>query len=335
MEPASVSMSEPTLAHLRTGTVIVAAPATVLHVRGPGAVACLQGVLTNDVERPGPGSVIYGALLTPKGMIITDLWSLRESDGATLLFPAEGIEAARAGFAKQFPPRLARVSIPEPAWTGLWLLGPGARDTVSHILESPAPEPGKAIPITLPGGDAVLAMAPDGAPWVAALLGPEAVMEQARTHLLEAGAGAIPGTHDDLTASRILSGWPALRAEIGEKTLPQEVRFDEHGGVSYAKGCYVGQETVARIHFRGHPNRHLRGLVWTASTTEGALTIQTNDGKEVGKVTSMLHLPGRHLGLALLRREVEAGAVVRVGDIPARVVDLPFDPPEVTGEPEA
>lgn len=331
MEPASVSISEPSLTHLRAGTVIVAAPAAVLHVRGPGAVACLQGVLTNDVERPGPGSVSYGALLTPKGMIITDLWTLPESDGATLLFPAEGLEAARAGFAKRFPPRLARVRTPETAWTGLWLLGPESRDIVSHALESPAPEPGNATPVTLPGGDAVLAMAPDGAPWVAVLLGPEAAMEQARTRILE--AGAIPGTHADLTASRIMSGWPALGAEIGEKILPQEVRFDEHGGVSYAKGCYVGQETVARIHFRGHPNRHLRGLVWTAPITDGALTIQTNDGKEVGKVTSMLHLPERHLGLALVRKEVEVGTVVRVGDAPARVVDLPFSPHEVTGEP--
>jgi len=331
MEPASVSIFEPSFTHLRTGTVIVAAPATVLHVRGPGAVECLQGVLTNDVERPGPRSVIYGALLTPKGMIITDLWSLRETDGATLLLPAEGIEAARAGFAKQFPPRLARVSTPDAAWTGLWLLGPGSRDTVSRALGSPTPEPGNAHPVTLPGGDALLAMAPGGAPWVAVLLGSEAVTEQARDLFIR--AGAIPGTHTDLTASRILTGWPALGAEIGEKTLPQEVRFDEHGGVSYAKGCYVGQETVARIHFRGHPNRHLRGLVWTAPATERALTIQTTEGKEVGEVTSMLHLAGRHLGLALLRKEVEVGSVVRVGGTPARVVDLPFAPHEVTGEP--
>lgn len=311
---------------------MVTSPAAVLHVRGPGAVACLQGVLTNDVDRPIPGSVIYGALLTPKGMIITDLWTLRESEGATLLLPAEGLEAARAGFAKQFPPRLARVSTPEPAWTALWLLGPGARDTVSHALSHTTPEPGNAIPITLPAGDAVLAMAPGGSPWVAMLLGPAGAIEEARSRLLQ--AGAMPGTPADLTACRIMAGWPALGAEIGEKTLPQEVRFDEHGGVSYAKGCYVGQETVARIHFRGHPNRHLRGLVWTARTPEAARVIQTNEGKEVGTVTSRLHLPGRCLGLALVRREVEVGAVVRIGDAPARIVDLPFAPGEVTGDPD-
>lgn len=332
MQPASVSITEPALTHLRSGAVIVTTPAAILHVRGPGAVACLQGVLTNDVEHPGPGSVLYGALLTPKGMIITDLWALRESDGATLLLPEGGIESARAGFAKQFPPRLARVSSPEPAWTALWPLGPGARDTVSHALKSPAPEPGNAIPVTLPAGDAVLVTAPAGAPWAAVLLGPDGVIEEARRRVLD--AGAMPGTPADLTACRIISGWPALGAEIGEKTLPQEVRFDEHGGVSYAKGCYVGQETVARVHFRGHPNRHLRGLVWTAPTPEEALTVQTNEGKEVGTVTSSLHLPGRHLGLALLRREVEVGAVVRIGDAPARVVDLPFAPREVTGDPE-
>ena len=71
-----------------------------------------------------------------------------------------------------------------------------------------------------------------------------------------------------MQAARILAGWPALGAEIDERTLPQEVRYDEIGGVSYTKGCYTGQETVARLHFRGHPNRELRGLWWRSDEPE-------------------------------------------------------------------
>ena len=81
-------------------------------------------------------------------------------------------------------------------------------------------------------------------------------------------AGARPGDEGDHHAARILAGWPALGAEIDERTLPQEVRYDEIGGVSYTKGCYTGQETVARLHFRGHPNRELRGLWWRSDEPE-------------------------------------------------------------------
>src|SRR5204863_149594 len=70
-----------------------------------------------------------------------------------------------------------------------------------------------------------------------------------------AAAGAVEAEPAMLELARILAGWPRLGAEVDDKTIPQEVRFDEIGGVSYTKGCYTGQETVARLHFRGHANR--------------------------------------------------------------------------------
>src|SRR5258708_9948328 len=73
---------------------------------------------------------------------------------------------------------------------------------------------------------------------------------------------AVPAV---LELGRILAGWPRLGAEIDQKTLPQEVRYDDINGVSYTKGCYTGQETVSRLHFRGHTNRHLGGLLWQAA----------------------------------------------------------------------
>ncbi len=135
--------------------------------------------------------------------------------------------------------------------------------------------------------------------------------------------GALPGDVVDLAAARILAGWPALGAEIDERTLPQEVRFDELGGVSYTKGCYIGQETVARVHFRGHPNRMLRGLLWrTPEGLEGRV-ISTAE-REVGMVRSTLELPDRRIGLAPVRREVDPGTEVLAGGRPATVVALPF-----------
>jgi folate-binding protein YgfZ len=123
---------------------------------------------------------------------------------------------------------------------------------------------------------------------------------------------------------------------VDEKTIPQEVRFDEIGGVSYTKGCYTGQETVARLHFRGHPNRQLRGLLFDteppAAPAQG-WTAVTHLDREVGRVTSLAFVPesgggvsgaGRWIGMAVLRREVTPGAMVRAAGRDARVVDLPF-----------
>ncbi len=138
-------------------------------------------------------------------------------------------------------------------------------------------------------------------------------------------AGATVGDDRDAAAARILAGWPVLGAEIGEKTLPQEVRYDEIDGVSYTKGCYTGQETVARLHFRGHTNRGLRGLIWQEGELPPGTAVTTDDGKEVGTVRSTLFLPDRSVALALLRREVEPGSFVTASGRPAIVVALPFD----------
>ena len=125
---------------------------------------------------------------------------------------------------------------------------------------------------------------------------------------------------------RILAGWPALGLEIGSKTLPQEVRFEELDGVSFTKGCFIGQETVARVHFRGRTQREVRGLDW--------LDLQPLEGAEIhgvdrqlGEVHSVLILPDRRIGLGTIRREADIGDSVLAGGREAKVTPLPFDPP--------
>jgi len=153
-------------------------------------------------------------------------------------------------------------------------------------------------------------------------------------------AGAHTATPEALELARILAGWPRLASEVDEKTIPQEVRFDEIGGVSYTKGCYTGQETVSRLHFRGHPNRHLRGLLVETdppATPASGWSAVTHEERDVGRVSSIAWLPdgggsvlGRWIGLAIVRREVPLGAIVRAAGREARVVGLPFDAPRVT-----
>ncbi|HVX88032.1 MAG TPA: hypothetical protein VG940_03820 [Gemmatimonadales bacterium] len=312
------------LVRLTAGTVAVPGARALLEVTGPGAVQCLQGLLTNDLVKPGDATVTWGALLTPKGMIESDLWALRHGESVTLILPGRGLPAVAAAFKRALPPRLARSVDRSAEWSTLLLIGATSEATLreSGILRDP-PAPGH---LAVTANGLRIARPAAAAPFDFILAGPLIAVTAAAEHL--ARAGAAPGDADDAEAARILAGWPALGAEIDDKTLPQEVRFDELGGVSYTKGCYLGQETVARIHFRGHPNRELRGLEWDDATPLDGRAI-AGAGRDAGTVRSTLVAGGKRLGLAPIRREVQVGDEVVAGGRPARVVALPFGDPRV------
>ena len=141
--------------------------------------------------------------------------------------------------------------------------------------------------------------------------------------LVAAGAVAIEEAVAD--AVRIEHGRPRFGIEIDETTMPQEAGLHERA-VSYSKGCYIGQETVARLYWKGKPNRLLRGLRLSAPATPGAeLRL---DGAAVGALGSVTQSPRLGtIGLALVRREAQPGAVLAVGPdgASATVVELPFE----------
>lgn len=323
MPELDLTMPRSRLAEIRQGAVLVPGEAAVLRVSGPGALTCLQGLLTNDLVQPGDGALVYGALLTPKGSIVVDAWVIRQGDALTLLVPRCGREPALEIFRRTLPPRLARVTDRTEEARVAWLVG-GLAFRVLAKSGVPAPESaGRVVPAGAESPGSLVGLAPEGAPFVALIVGTEPGVDGLTARLT--AAGAQPGVTGDLHALRILAGWPALGLEIEERTLPQEVRYDEIGGVSYTKGCYTGQETVARLHFRGHTNRELRGLLWDRPVTPEGRSV-TAEGREVGTVRSSLTLDDRSLALALIRREVEPGEDVVAGGRLAVVVRLPFEP---------
>jgi folate-binding protein YgfZ len=136
--------------------------------------------------------------------------------------------------------------------------------------------------------------------------------------------GIAPVSEDALEIVRVESGRPRFGHEMTTETIPQEAGINERA-VSFTKGCYIGQETVARLHYKGKPNRHLRGLRLSAEAAAGAVV--TLGERELGKlgtaVLSPVHGP---IALAILRREAEPGDEVAIGDgETAEVIDLPFD----------
>lgn len=269
----------------------------VLSVAGPGAVACLQGLFTNDLERAGPGTLLWGAVLTPKGMIITDLWVWRREADLLVVVPEAGAAPLLELFRKSFPPRLAKVSDLRAERSVSWL-------TAHHTA-------------TVDGVDLVLPTGP--APFAALALGPPATMAAT---LDQAGWQSAPGFAADALA--LLGGWPTLGREMDERTLVQEVRFDELQGVRYDKGCYVGQETVSRLHFRGHPNRTLRAVVGRGVVPTDSV-VTSSDAREVGVASTLLTCGVHWVASVKLRRELVEGDRVTIDGHVAVVHTFPID----------
>jgi len=315
------------LHRLRAGAVVAPADAALFRIQGGGAATCLQGLWSNDVIAPGDETITYGALLTSKGMIVTDGWAIREPGSSTLLLPAAARDATAQILQRSLPPRLATFADRTEEMRAILLLGDAARDRWPVLPLGRLPEPGSTGRNTA-GGHEYLVAAPLQAPFAAVIVAlPPAI--DAVVEVLRA-AGMAAGGEADREAARILAGWPALGAEIDDRTLPQEVRFDEHGGLSYTKGCYTGQETVARLHFRGHANRALLGLRWLGLAAPEDTSVMTGE-KAIGRIGSVLTLPDRTLGLAVLRRELRPGDRVTVAGATALVTHLPFGAVEVEG----
>ena len=285
-------------------------------------MTCIQGLITNDLEGPGDGALVYGATLTPKGMILCDLWAGRAGATVTLSYPTHGRAVLFDMFQRQLPPRLARVTDRAGARAVLRLAGPAAI-TIAEKAGLAVPLPGRVGRSAFRPSDCVVCRPANDLPFALELhVAPD---DLGAFQAALVGAGAVAGTAAALELARILAGWPRLGAEIEEKTLPQEVRFDEIGGVSYTKGCYTGQETVARLHFRGHANRGLVGLVWQdAPDIQHGSVVQGE--RALGRVTSLAWCGAieQYVGLAMVRREVDRDQPVRAGEAPARIVDLPF-----------
>jgi folate-binding protein YgfZ len=136
-------------------------------------------------------------------------------------------------------------------------------------------------------------------------------------------AGAVEVTEAAAELVRVESGRPRFGVDLDDNVIPQEAGLNDRA-VSFTKGCYVGQETVARLFYRGKPNRHLRGLKLSAEVEPGTPLLLGE--KEVGRVTSVAVSPAHGpIGLALVRRQAEPGSTIAAGEnATAEVVDLPF-----------
>lgn len=287
-----------------------------IAVRGAGAAPFLQGQVTNDTEALEPGDGCYAALLDRKGHIQADMRVLRPSEGPDLLLDLEPGPAAAVLRHLTMYSVGHEVEVADAGGerTLLSLIGPRAVE----VAGSPALPEHACAPLAVAGVECLAVGTAAGVD----VFCPVGERERVAAELLD--RGAAPVAEEAAEIVRVETGVPRFGVEMGPETMPAEAGIVERA-VSFEKGCYIGQETVARLHYRGRPNRHLRGLRLSAPAAAGEPV--RKDGKEVGRLGAAVVSPALGpIALAILRREVEPGDEVAVGEdgVTAAVSDLPF-----------
>jgi tRNA-modifying protein YgfZ len=286
-----------------------------LALTGSDAASFLQGQISNDVEGLGIGAGCYAAFLTPKGKMLGDVRVLNAGDELLLDTERVSLQALfnmirrfSLGYAVELHKRTLERGL-------LSLIGPGADAVVGTGV---VPEQENAhVPVRV-GSVRARAIRTD--------VGIDLLCDAEDVDALRAAleeSGVAPVAEASVEALRIERGRPRYGMDLDDSVIPQEAGLNERA-VSFTKGCYVGQETVARLYYRGKPNRQLRGLRLSGAVDPGEEL--TFEGRVVGRVASVAQSPRFGvIALALVRREAPPGSTVAVGDaVTAEVAELPF-----------
>jgi folate-binding protein YgfZ len=293
-----------------------------LALSGGGAVEFLNGQVTNELSDLEPGRGRYAAHLTHKGKMLGDVRILAvdspEDGSLELLLDTERvalqglfdmIRRFKIGYEVELHKRTVERGM-------LSLIGPRADEILGEERPGAGEHENTAVEID---GVGALAVRTD--------VGIDLICQSDETQVLSdalQARGAQPVAEEAAECLRIERGRPRYGIDLDDSVIPQEAGLNERA-VSFTKGCYVGQETVARLFYKGKPNRHLRGLLLSAPAVTGDELMLGE--RVVGRIGSTAVSPRLGpIALALVRREAEPGASLAVGDggVGAEVVELPF-----------
>jgi folate-binding protein YgfZ len=305
---------------LSEGAAVIERPErSLLRLRGKDPVGMLNAGLTNDVPvQDNRGA--YAMLLNPKGRVQTDLRVVKAEDGILIDTEPEGAEATKEILGRYAP--FSRVKLEVlPDWGVLGLYGPRA----AGLLENTglAEHETKQAKI---GGAPVLVVGVAAPVGGYDLIGPSDTLDKVRKGLI--GRGAVPADHDAYETTRIAAGVPRFGADITPDNFPGESENILERAVSFGKGCYPGQETVARMHYRGSPNKRLYRFELESGHAEKPeagdeimqgekeLAGPISSVDVVGRFTSVAPFPvdGKTYALGYLARKADLEAAMRAED---------------------
>ena len=316
----------------RSGVALIQRPwRTLVSVEGEGRVGFLQGMLSNEIKALAAGDGCRTLLLDNKGKVQGDLDLWVESEAIIMACDAAVVETVLGSLRKYVlaTPVQFHELADEQGVVGL--VGPEADALLEGAGAQVPPDTTHGhVRASVAGVDVRLARTTTLAAEGLEIHVPREALADVLTALRDAADGKLLDVGDEAAeVLRVEAGLPHEGSELTGEQSPQEVRLDD--AINYDKGCYLGQETVARIHYRGNVNRLLIGLRLCEPVARGAGLFVLE--REVGEVTSVAVSP--HLGpigLGYVRRELAAAGTeltLRTDDgesLTAEVSDLPFQP---------
>ncbi|QRK09437.1 aminomethyltransferase family protein [Archangium violaceum] len=292
-----------------------------LRITGEDRASFLHGMVTQEIKGLAAGAATYAAMLTVKGSMVADARVLRRE--ADLLLDVEpGLGAKVRKFLEKFLiSEDAELHDATSEQGVLRLLGPRTAELLGTALGGPfEPLPQNATrTATLAGQQVMLVGFTSLEPHGVDVLVPRGALEAVWKALVTAGEGfgVKPLGWRALETLRVEAGVPRYGQDMVDTTIPLEANLAN--AISYNKGCYIGQEVIARATFRGHMNRKLAGLLLGATEATPGTELK-KDGKKVGWVTSVVRSPrkGQNVALGYVHRDhLEPGTVLTVGEGPA------------------
>lgn len=285
----------------------------VFRLTGANAVKYLQGLVTNDVAKLGIGEGCYSAFLNVHGRIEADVYIFRFDDGLVLHTPPEAADWVDRNLGRF---RLAGGFDLERLGDGfamIAVMGPAARATLSAVAGIGAPGALRSVESTGSPTSLRLLGIPRCATDSIDVLGTADDVADLWTRLV--AAGAVPAGTTALDVARLEAGIARFSQDFDNDTVLQEVDCPEI--VSFQKGCYLGQEIVARLHYQGQPSKLLRRLVIFGDVIPVAgdeVVAADESGKSVGQVTSASAETegGPTVFARIKRRYYEPGTAVRI-----------------------
>lgn len=300
-----------------------------LAFRGPDRQKFLHGLLTNDIESLKPGQGVAACLLTPKGGLVASLALYDLGDQLLSIQLPQATTGILAAISK--PLMLSQTTIENASdqWAAFLIIGPRAPQILRDLLRMKALDPYACVRVER-GEESLIALShPTIAPEGTLVLVAAGRAEKFQLTLLEQGRsfGLMQMGSDVLEILRVEAGVPVLGVDTDDGTLPLELAM-EHA-ISFTKGCYLGQETTARIKNFGHVNRRFVGLTLKDPASPQAAILF--EGTKVGKITSIIRSPklGAFLALGIIRYE-QSKPGTRVflqedgGELAAEVTALPL-----------
>ena len=304
-----------------------------LELSGEDRVRFVNGMVTSDVPALAPGEGAYGFFTNVQGRILSDGVIQALPDSLRVGLPKVAMAAIAEHLTKYIIADRVEIRRLESA-TLLSLAGPGAAARLRELSGAAPEKPWEHRSMLVSGAEVSVAREPR---YVVDVLDLMVSSEWSQAVAESVGGDTRPTSRQAAAAFEVLrveSGVPRFGRDFDIGHLPQETGVE--GAVSFTKGCYLGQEVVARVHYLGEPSRLLRGLVLDSVDVPRLPSPLTLDGREVGSLTSAVSSSslGRTLGLAVLkRRALQPGTRLRLADgSAAEVVELPFGEPPADRE---